>query len=104
MGAQSKIDFVISQQNIVGTQKSRLNEKVLLSTEDLFKLLNKKIITILRMKSWLIWTYEEVGLQISTNLLICLLPSHLLFYDHLLCNTTSDWIASKILDILSEIV
>ena len=41
----------------MGTQKSRLNETVLLFTQNMLKLMGKKIITILRSKILLIETY-----------------------------------------------
>ena len=41
---------------VMGTQKNRLRETVLLSTQNMFKLIGKKI-TILRSKSLLHWTY-----------------------------------------------
>ena len=36
----------------MGTQKNRLNETVLLSTQNIFKLMGKKIITILCYKTF----------------------------------------------------
>ena len=42
--------FLISQRKtcVLGAQKNRLNETVLLSDQNMFKLMDKKIITILR--------------------------------------------------------
>ena len=37
----------------MGTQKNRLNETVLLSTQNMLKLMNKKMITILWGAQWL---------------------------------------------------
>ena len=48
----------LNQTYVVGNQKNRLNERVLLSTQNT-KLMGKKIITILRSKSFLIWTYIQ---------------------------------------------
>ena len=48
---------------VVGAQKNRLNETVLLSTKthsDMFKLRGKKIITILCSNIYLIWTYVHL--------------------------------------------
>ena len=48
-----KINFLISQPihiYVVGTQKNGLKEMVLLSTQNMLKLMGKKILTILRSK------------------------------------------------------
>ena len=46
-----KNSFLISQQkHVVGTQKNSLHETVLLSTQNMLKLMGKKIFTILRSK------------------------------------------------------
>ena len=42
-------------------QKNHLNETVLLSTQNMFRLLGKEIIAILRSKSLLNWTYENIN-------------------------------------------
>ena len=55
-----------SKTYVVGTQKNRLNEKVLLSTQNIC--LNrwaKKIITILRSKNLLIWIYVLILKKVS---------------------------------------
>ena len=48
--AQQKFNFLISQpKHVVGTQKNRHNETVLLNTQQvMLKLMGKKILTILR--------------------------------------------------------
>ena len=43
----------------MGTEKNRLDEAVLLSTQNMFKLMVKKIITFSCSKNMLIWTYEK---------------------------------------------
>ena len=50
--AHLKVVFLISQQkHVVGTQKNCLNETILLSTQThVYKLIDKKIITILHLK------------------------------------------------------
>ena len=48
----------------MGTQKNRLDETVLLSTINMFKLMDKKIITILRKLFLLNWPYVQ-GLDIK---------------------------------------
>ena len=49
--AYRKTNHGISQpKHVVGTQKNRLNETVLLSTQLMLKLMGKKIFTILRSK------------------------------------------------------
>ena len=42
---------------VVGTQKNHLNETVLLSTQNMFRLLGKQMIAFLRSKILLNWTY-----------------------------------------------
>ena len=42
----------------MGTQKNRLNETVLLSTQNMFKLMGKEINAILGAQTILIWTYD----------------------------------------------
>ena len=49
---------------VVGTQKKRLNETVLLSTQNTFKLMSKKINTILHEKKLAILIYEFQKLKI----------------------------------------
>ena len=43
---------------VVGTQKNHLNETVLLSTQNMFKFIGKKIIPVLCSKNLLNWTCE----------------------------------------------
>ena len=49
----------------MGTQKNRLNETVLLSTQNMFKLMGKKIFTILRSTLLFISAYDSL-LQVVT--------------------------------------
>ena len=43
------LNFLISQsKHVVGTQKNHLNETFLLSTQNMLKLMGKKILTFLR--------------------------------------------------------
>ena len=44
---------------VEGTQKNRLDETVLLITQNMFKLMGKKIITILCLNLLLNWPYEN---------------------------------------------
>ena len=60
---------------VVGAKKNRLNEMVLWSTQNMFKLTDKKIITILRSKTSVYGTFE----LIHNSLCVCLLEHvHLL--------------------------
>ena len=49
----------------MGTQKNRLDETVLLSTQNTFKLMDKKIIAILRLKGLLNWPFVACHLLIT---------------------------------------
>ena len=51
---------------VVGTQKNRLTETVLLTTQNMFKLIGKEINAILGAQSILIWTYD-IGFQSSVR-------------------------------------
>ena len=74
-----KIVFLISQPKhmFFGTQKNRLDETVetvLLSTQDMFKLIDKKIIEILhKFFSFLNWPYAYLHRQVTnTQVSLCI--------------------------------
>ena len=46
--------LIFQPKYVVGIQKNRLKEKVLLSTQNMFKLMGKKLFTILGLKKLLI--------------------------------------------------
>ena len=57
---ENSFSYSSTKTYVVGTQKNRLNETVLLSTQNImFILLGKKMITILRSKILLNWTYAK---------------------------------------------
>ena len=63
-----KLFFLFLNQNICcGYSKNRLNEKILLSTQNMFKLMGKEINAILGAQNILIWTY------VSPFFFICVL-------------------------------
>ena len=52
--------YFSSKTYVVGTQKNRLNETVLLSTQNTcVQLIGKKIITVLGSLNFLIWIYDQ---------------------------------------------
>ena len=59
--AYPKINFLISQtKHVVGTQKNRLNERVLLSIQNMLKLVGWKIFTIVRHKFCSSYSFKHV--------------------------------------------
>ena len=62
------IFYFSSKTHVLGTQKNRLNETVLLSTQNMFKLMGKKLISILCSK----FSY--------LNLWLCLMQSFLVYF------------------------
>ena len=55
--AENYFSYFSTKQYVVGTQKNPLNETVLLSTQNMFGLLGKKIIAFLGSSFLLNWTY-----------------------------------------------
>ena len=54
---ENYFSYISAKTDVVGTQKNRLIESVLLSTQNMFRLLGKKIIAFLGSKTLLNWTY-----------------------------------------------
>ena len=54
--AENNFSYFSAKTYVVGTQKNCVNGMVLLSIQDMFRLLGKKIIVILRLKVLLNWT------------------------------------------------
>ena len=56
-----KVHFLMAQpKHVMGTQKNRLNETVLLSTQNNVKLMDKKIFTVLCPKILFTWTHVHI--------------------------------------------
>ena len=52
-----KFSYFSTKTYVKGAQKNRLNETVLLSTQNMLKLMGKKLFTILRSKRMFIYIY-----------------------------------------------
>ena len=61
-GLQIRVQFSYfsTQTYVVSTQKNRLNETVLLSTQNTYRLMGKEINAILGAQTILIWTYDFI--------------------------------------------
>ena len=72
---ENNSSYFLTKTYVVGTQKNRLNETVLLSTQNMFKLMGKKIMTILCSKVLLIWMYVGACALIGLNTVYFIAPS-----------------------------
>ena len=72
--------YFSTKANVVGTQKNRLNETVLLSTQNMFSLLGKKIFAFLRSKFLYNWTYGLLSHFFFRRYKMCHIQSFLLLY------------------------